>query len=173
MYVIDDTVISSRKSSNALPLGALMTLPGSLATEARQGELNIDLRTSAVLGALSIRSVHDYYPFAFEDGGQLAPIAVDQVELLAYFLRFYCMSAAVSRSLRSNSYVRIKEFVDLFADLLIVFLSAGSRVMCVESACNIFPWFFTAPCDHIFRMLCMRAALMLLRAFLSPWAKPV
>jgi hypothetical protein len=59
MYVIGDTVISSRKSSNALPLGALLTLPGSLATEARQGELNIDLRTSALLGALSVRSVHD------------------------------------------------------------------------------------------------------------------
>jgi hypothetical protein len=39
--------------------------------------MDVDLRTSFSLGTLSIQSVHDYYPFALEDGGRLAPMAVD------------------------------------------------------------------------------------------------
>jgi hypothetical protein len=53
-----------------------------------------------------------------KDGGRLAPMAVDLVDRLAILLivrRFPSMGAADSRSLRSESYARMKEFVRRFA----------------------------------------------------------
>jgi hypothetical protein len=49
-----------------------------------------------------------------EEGGKLAPMTVDLVERLAILVvvrRFIGMGAADSRLLRSDSYVRMKEFV--------------------------------------------------------------
>jgi hypothetical protein len=61
------------------------------------------------------RSKHDYYSFAMEDGGRLAPMTAKLVDRMAFMMagvrRFPGMSAADSRSLRSCSYVRIKHFV--------------------------------------------------------------
>jgi hypothetical protein len=61
---------------------------------------------SSSLGTPSIHSVHDYYPFALEDGGRLAPMAFDPVDRLAIIVayrRFQSMGAAYSHSLRSLS----------------------------------------------------------------------
>jgi hypothetical protein len=44
---------------------------------------DVDLRSSSFLGMPSIQPVHDYYPFALEDMGRLAPIAVNLVDRLA------------------------------------------------------------------------------------------
>jgi hypothetical protein len=41
---------------------------------AQQGKPNADLRTPALLGTPGVQSVHDYYPFALEEGGLMAPI---------------------------------------------------------------------------------------------------
>jgi hypothetical protein len=49
-----------------------------------------------------------------EDGGRFAPMAVELVDLLATLVavrRFPGMSAADSRSLRSDSYVHMQYFV--------------------------------------------------------------
>jgi hypothetical protein len=62
----------------------------------------------------SVQSIHDYYPFAMEDEGWLAPISAELVDRLAILVvgrRFPGMGAADSRSLRSNRYVRIQHFV--------------------------------------------------------------
>jgi hypothetical protein len=81
---------------------------------AHNGKLDADLRTFALLGTPSVQSVHDYYPFAMEDGGRLAPMAdelVDRLAILVVIHRFPSMDAVDSRSLRSDSYVRIQHFV--------------------------------------------------------------
>jgi hypothetical protein len=72
---------------------------------AQHGKLDADLRTSALLGTPSVQSIHDYYPFAMEDGGRLAPMVVELVDRLAILLvvhRFPGMCADDSRSLRSG-----------------------------------------------------------------------
>jgi hypothetical protein len=80
----------------------------------QHGKLNADLRTSAfLLGTPSVQSIHDYYPFAMENGGRLAPMAAELVYRLAILVaarRFHGMGVADSRSLRSHSYVRMQHF---------------------------------------------------------------
>jgi hypothetical protein len=56
-------------------------LSDSLAMGARHGKLDADLRTFALLGTPSVQSVHEYYPFALEDGGRLAAELVDRLAL--------------------------------------------------------------------------------------------
>jgi hypothetical protein len=77
---------------------------------AQQAKLDANLRTSSSLGTPSIQSVHDNYPFTHEDGGRLAPTAVDIVDrltILVAFQRFPSMDAADFRSLRYESYARL------------------------------------------------------------------
>jgi hypothetical protein len=112
--VVDVTVTSARTNTNVPRIGARLPLLGSLAFGAQQGKLDADLRTSALLGTPSVLSVHDNYPFAMEDGGRLAPMAVELVDRLAILVvvrRFTGMGSADSRSLRSDSYVRMQHFV--------------------------------------------------------------
>jgi hypothetical protein len=73
--VVDLTVTSDRTNTNVPRIGARHPLPGSLALGAQHGNIDVDLRTSALLGTPSDQSVHDYYPFAMEDGGRLAHMA--------------------------------------------------------------------------------------------------
>jgi hypothetical protein len=80
----------------------------------QHGKLDADFHTSALLGTPSVQSIHDYYPFAMEDGSRLAPIAdelVDRLAILVGFRRFHGMGVADSRSLRSDTYVRMQHFV--------------------------------------------------------------
>jgi hypothetical protein len=91
-----------------------LPLPASLALGAQHGKLDADLRTFALLGAPSVQSIHDYYPFAMEDGGRLAPMAAELVDRLAILVAVRCfpvMGVADSRSLRFDSYVRMQHFV--------------------------------------------------------------
>jgi hypothetical protein len=56
----------------------------------------------------------EYYPFAMEDGGRLAPMAavlVDRMAILVVVRRFLGMGVAHSRSLRYDNYVRMQHFV--------------------------------------------------------------
>jgi hypothetical protein len=58
--------------------------------------------------------VHDYYPFAPDDGRRLDPTAIESVDRLAILvvvLRFPSLGAVGSRCLRSESCTRLKEFV--------------------------------------------------------------
>jgi hypothetical protein len=68
-----------------------------------------------MLGTPSVQLVHEYYPFALEDGGRLAPMTfellVDRIAILVAIRRFPSMGATDSRSLRSDSYVRTQHFV--------------------------------------------------------------
>jgi hypothetical protein len=111
--VVDVTVTSARTNTNVPRIGARLPLPGGLALGAQHGKLDADLRTSALLGTPSVLSVHDYYPFAFEDGGRLAPMAAELVDRLAVLVairRFPSMGVVDSRSLRSDIYVRMQHF---------------------------------------------------------------
>jgi hypothetical protein len=112
--IVDVTVTSARTNTNVPPIGARLPLPGSLALGAQHGKLDTDLRTYALLGTPSVQSIHDYYPFAMEDGGRLAPLAaelVDRLAILVAVCRFFGMEAIDSRSLRFDSYVRMQHFV--------------------------------------------------------------
>jgi hypothetical protein len=73
---VDVTVTSARTNTDILHKGARLPLPGSLALGAQHGKLDADLRTSTLLGTPSVQMVHDYYRFALDDGGRLAPLAV-------------------------------------------------------------------------------------------------
>jgi hypothetical protein len=107
------TVTSARTNTNVPHIGIGLPLPGSLALGAQQGKLDSDFRTSALPGTPSVYSVHDYYPFGLEDGGRLAPMAaelVDRLAILVAVCRFLGMGATESRSLHSDSYVRMHHF---------------------------------------------------------------
>jgi hypothetical protein len=65
---------------------------------------NCHICTSALPGTPSVHSVHAYYHFALEDGGQLAHMAVELVDrwiILAAIRRFHGMGATDSHPLRS------------------------------------------------------------------------
>jgi hypothetical protein len=112
--VVDVTVTSARTNTIVPRIGAHLPLPDNLALGAQHGKLDADLRTSALLGTPSVLSIHDYYPFAMEDGGRLAPMAAELVDLLAILVgarRFPGMGAANSHSLRFDIYVRMQLFV--------------------------------------------------------------
>jgi hypothetical protein len=86
----------------------------SLALRAQNGKLDADLRTFALLGTPSFQSIHEYYRFAMEDGGRLAPMAaelVDRLVILVAVRRFPGVGAADSRSLRPESSVCMQHFV--------------------------------------------------------------
>jgi hypothetical protein len=108
------TVTSARTNTSVPRIGARLPLPVSLALRAQHEKLDDDLRTSALLGTPSVQSVHDYYPFAMEDGDRLAPMAAESVDRLAILVavrHFLGMGASDPRSLRFDSYVRMQHFV--------------------------------------------------------------
>jgi hypothetical protein len=100
------------------------------------------LRTSALLGTPSVQSVHDYYPFALEDGGRLAPMAAELVDRLAILVavrRFPGMGAADSRSLCSENYVRMQHFVrssNYFYSFSAFFGGCATRVHATSFCCS-------------------------------------
>jgi hypothetical protein len=109
--VVDVTITSARTNTNVPRVGARLPLPGSLALGDQHGKLDADLRTSALLGTPSVRSVHYYYPFALEDESRVAPMGAELVDGLAILVevrRFRGMGAANSRTC---SYVRMRHFV--------------------------------------------------------------
>jgi hypothetical protein len=55
---------------------------------AQHGKLDADLRTFALFDTPSVHSIHDYYPFAMEDGGRLAPMAAELVDRVAIWWLF-------------------------------------------------------------------------------------
>jgi hypothetical protein len=114
--VVDVTVTCARTNTDVPHIGARLPLPGSLALGAQHGKLDADLRTSALLGTPSVQSLHDYNPFAPEDGGRLAPTMAGELvdcimPILVAIRRFHGMVAAYSRTLRSGTNVRIQHFV--------------------------------------------------------------
>jgi hypothetical protein len=112
--VVDVTVTSARTNTNIPRIGARLPLPGELGLGAQHGKNDAELRTSALLGTPSVQSVHNYYPFALEDRGRLAPMAMELVDRLAILVlvrRFLGMGAADSCSLRYDNYVRIEHAI--------------------------------------------------------------
>jgi hypothetical protein len=77
--VVGMTVTSARKKSSVPVVGAPLPPRGSLAIGDKQAQLGVDLHTLSSLGTPSFQFVHDYYTFALEHGGRLAPMAVDIV----------------------------------------------------------------------------------------------
>ena len=142
VVVVVVTVPSARTNTNVPRVGARLPLPGSLALGAQHGKLDADLRTYALLDTPSVQSIHDYYPFAMEDGGRLAPMAADSVDRLAILMavrRFPCIGASESRSLCSDAYVRMQHFVRRTTS---VPFRRFLGDMCGESSCNVFMMLF-------------------------------
>jgi hypothetical protein len=114
-HIVDDvTVTTARTNSNIPRIDDRLPLPGILASRAQQGELDADLRTSALLSTPSVQLVRDYYPLALEDEGRLAPMAAELVPRRAILVVVRCFldtGDAHSRSLRSVCYVCVQHFV--------------------------------------------------------------
>jgi hypothetical protein len=65
--VVDVTVASARTNTNVPRINARsLPLHGSLH---QHGKLDADLRTSALLGKSSVKSINEYYPFALRGWG--------------------------------------------------------------------------------------------------------
>jgi len=112
--VVDVTVTSARTNSNVLRSRVRRRVPGALGLAAQQKKFDRDVRASACAGTPPLHTVHDYYPFAVEDGGRLAPLAcelLDRLAILVALRRFPGFGAHVARSLRSESFLRMKKFV--------------------------------------------------------------
>jgi hypothetical protein len=111
------TVTSARTKSGVHDaVGVSLMLPRSLVAGDQHGKLDDDLRALASLGTPFVLSVYDYYyyPFALEDVGWLAPMAVEVVArlaILANIHRFPCIGAAEARSVSSDIYVCMEELV--------------------------------------------------------------
>jgi hypothetical protein len=134
---------------------------------AQHGKLDADLSAYGSLGTPSVQSIHDYYPFAMEDGGRLAPMAaelVDRLAILVAIRRFHGMGAADSRFVRSYSYV-IMSVCNISVVELLALLFGVFGGMCGESSCNVFLLLFMVLRAPISAMLCRRAVLMLWHAF--------
>jgi hypothetical protein len=63
-----------------------------------------DLRTSALLDTPSLHLLHDYNPFALEDGGRSAPMAVELV---------YCFIVVLLDNFSGNSSLPWHGFIGL------------------------------------------------------------
>jgi hypothetical protein len=169
--IVDVTVTSARTSTNVPRIGVGLSLPGSLALGAHHGKLNPDLRTSASLGTPSVKSIHDYHPFALEDGGRLAPMAVELVDRLAILVvvrRFLGMGADDSRSFPGMGDVTIMSVCNIslveHSGFLLFGVLGG---MCDVNLCNIFMRLFMALWVPICMTLFRRAMLTLWHAFLG------
>jgi hypothetical protein len=118
-----------------------------------------------LLGTPSLQSVHDYYPFAKENEGWLAPIAaelIDRMAILVAVRRFPCMCAADSRSLRYDSHARVE---------LLTFLFDVFWGMCDKNSCNVFLLLLKVLWLPISATLCMRAFMMFWHAFMFLWLR--
>jgi hypothetical protein len=127
-HLVDVTVTSARTNTSVPRIGARLPLPGSLALGAQHGKLDAYLRTSALLGTPSVQSVHDYYPFALEDGGRLAPTTVElvyRVAILVAIRRFIGMGVADSLTVMSVCNI---SFVELLMFLFGVYGGCAARV---------------------------------------------
>jgi hypothetical protein len=74
-------------------------LHSNLVRGAQQGELDAHTCTSSSRGTPPIQPLHDYYPFALEDGGRQAPMVaelVDRLVILVDARRFPSLGAADS-----------------------------------------------------------------------------
>jgi hypothetical protein len=135
---------------------------------AQQGKLDADLRTSALLGTPSVQSVHDYYPFALEDGSRLAPMAAELVDRLAILVavrRFHGMGPWGPLTLVPCSYVRMQHFVRRSTSVPFRRFLGDVRREYVNS-CNAFLLLFMALWVLISATLVRRAVLVLWHAFM-------
>jgi hypothetical protein len=132
---------------------------------AQHGKLDADLRTSALLGRPSVHSIHDYYPFAMEDGGRLTPMAAKLVDRLAIWWKFVASLAWVVLTLTPCALTIMSVCNILFVDLLL-FLFGVFGGMCDVNSCNVFLVLFMVLWVTISATLCMRVVLTLWHAFL-------
>jgi hypothetical protein len=98
-------------------------------------------RTFALLGSPSVQSIHDYCPFAMEDGGRLAVELVVRLSILVAFCRFPRIGDADSRPLRYDNYVRMQHFV---RRTTYVPFGAFWVISDVVNSCNVFLLLFMA-----------------------------
>jgi hypothetical protein len=138
--LVDVTVTSARTNTNVHGTCARFPLPGSPVFGAQEGKLDADLRTSALLGTPSVKSVHDYYPIVVENGGMLAPVAVELVR----------MGVAYSHSLRFDNYVRMDCIIS-FVDLLMFPFSAFTLCSLIYFCSTSVPFYSSSSiylCSH-------------------------
>jgi hypothetical protein len=63
-----------RTYSSVPAMWAPLPLTRNIALGAHNAKLNADIRTLSSPGTTSIHFVYDYYSFALEDGGHMAPM---------------------------------------------------------------------------------------------------
>jgi hypothetical protein len=117
------------------------------------------------LARLCFLSIHDYYPFAMQDGGRLAPMAAELVDRLAIWWLFVASLAWVLPTLAPCAMTVMSVCIILFVDLLL-FIFGVLGGMCDVNLCNVFLLLFMALWVPISSTLFRRAVLMLWHAFL-------
>jgi small-conductance mechanosensitive channel len=93
---------------------------------------------------------------------------VDRMAILVEVRRFLDMGATNSRSLRSDTYVRLQHFVR--RSTCVSFRRFWG--MCGDNSCNVFMLLFMVLWVHIFARLCRRVVLLLWHAILFSGLRP-
>jgi hypothetical protein len=163
---VDVTVTSARTNTNVPRIGAHLPLPSSLALESQHGKLDADLRIYALPGTPSVQSIHDYYPFAMENGGRLAPMAAEVVDRLAFWWLFVASLAWVLLTLSACALTLMSVYKISFVrrTTYVHFRRFGG--MCDVNSCNVFLMLFMALWVPLSATLFRRAVLTLWHAFL-------
>jgi hypothetical protein len=139
--VVDVTVTSARTNTNVPCTCARIPLHGSLALGAHHGKTDADLRTSALLGTPSVQSIHDYYPFAMEDGGRLAPMLTEWLIAWLFSWQFVASLAWVHVTLAPCALIVMSVCIISSVELLL-FLIGVFWGMCDVNSCNVFVLLF-------------------------------
>jgi hypothetical protein len=138
---------------------------------AQQGKLDVDLHASALLDTPSVMLDHEYDPFALEDGGRLARMAVELVDRVAILVAIHRFLGIDLRSLRFDNVVRMQHFVPSIYFFLFPFGDFGG--MCGENFSNVVLLLFMILWVLIFVMICKRTAPKLWHASLFLGLRPV
>jgi hypothetical protein len=152
IFFVDVTVTSARTTTNAPQIGARLLLRGSHTLGAQHCKLYVDLRTSTFLGTPSVQSVHDYYPFALEDGDRLAPMVVELIDRLVIWWQFFASLAWVQRTLVHCCLIVVSA-CDIFFVYLLLFPFDSFGGIYGENLCNVFLLLFMVLWVLIFAML--------------------
>jgi hypothetical protein len=168
--IVDVTVTSARTNTNVPPIGARLPLLGNLALGAQHGimelsKLDADLRTSALLGTPSVQSIHDYYPFAMEDGARCRRWRLSW--LIAWlFWWLYVVSLAWGLLTLAPCALTIMSVCNISFVGLLMFLFGVLGGMCDVNSCNVFMLLFMVLWDPTSATLFRRAVLTLWHAFM-------
>jgi hypothetical protein len=134
--------------------------------QAHHGKLDAGLGIFALLGTPSVQSIHDYYPFAIENGGRLAPTMAGELVDRPVFWWLFVASLAWVLPTLALCVVTIISVCNMSFGELLMFFFGVSGVMCDVNLCNVFLLLFMVLWLPISATLCRRALQTMWHAFM-------